>query len=231
MNIYKKVIFTFFAAVMLTNLGCSSGGGDSTAATFDLAAGIYTGTFTETASGTSGNIVLLITSDNRFAMAATDGTDYSIGTVSGSAITDGGFVATLTAALSGTFINSDTGTSGTFTLTDAGIYNRPSDLSELVGQWTDSDSSIVYNIMAAGDFDAAFDGCAPELGTFATIDGSKNEYDVTLNVVACVGLEGTFTGLAFRDDVPPGTDNQLVIIAENTTKDPIVFVVSASIKN
>ncbi len=234
MNIYNKVIFTLLAAVMLTNLGCSSGG-DSTPAittTFSWAAGIYTGTFTESISNTSGNAVLLVTSDNRFALAATDASEFNIiGTVSDSNLSTGaGFVATLTAALSGTYRDSVTGLSGTFTLTDLGIYDRTSDLSELVGQWSDTDNLILYTIQASGDFDAVIGQCTAEQGTFATIDGNKNEYEFTLNVVACPGLEGTFTGLAFRDDIPPGTDNQIVIIAENTTLAPPVFILSAPVK-
>ena len=232
-GIRSKLLFLSVLVSSLTLFGCSSSGGDSTPAnttTFNWTAGVYTGTFTETGSGASGDVVLLVTSDNRFALAATDGSEYNIGTVSGSNLsTTAGFTATQTAALSGTFSDSVTGLSGTFTLTDAGIYNRPSDLSELVAQWTDTTNLILYTIQASGDFDAEIDVCAIEQGSFATIDGSKNEYDFTLNVVACPGLEGVFTGLAFRDDAPPGTDNQLVIIAENPTIGN--FVVSAAIKN
>ena len=231
-GINSKFIILSVLVSSLMLFGCSSGGGDSTppppGTTFNWVAGIYEGTFTETGSGTSGTVVLLVTSDNRFALAATDGSEVAIGTVSGSNLTSSttGFVATLTAALSGTFSDSGTSLSGTFTLTDAGIYDRPSDLSELATQWLDTPNSIVYVIQATGDFSAEIGACDPEQGTVVTIDGTKNEYAFTLNVVTCPGLEGVFTGLAFRNDVPPGTDNQLVIIAENPASGN--FILSAA---
>ena len=236
MNLYKKVIFVFLATAILTYIGCSSSGDDGTTLiptpiptpTFNWAAGIYTGTFTETSSNTSGDVVLLVTSDNRFALAALDGTDYSIGIVSGSDLSTGDFVATLTSALSGTFSNSVTGKSGMFTLTDAGIYDRISDTSKLVGQWVDIDNTITYIIQSTGAFDATITSCDAQ-GSFATIDSSKNEYDFTMNVVNCPGLDiGDFTGLAFTDDYQGGTDNQIVIITENLSENK--FIISAPIR-
>lgn len=228
---HKKIIFIILAAAFLTYIGCSSSGDDGTTLnptpTFNWAAGIYTGTFTETSSNSSGPVVLLVTSDNRFALAATDGSEYNIGTVSGSDLTTtSGFTATLTAALSGTFSDSVSGLSGSFTLRDAGLYDRTSDLSKLVGQWVDIDNTITYIIQPTGAFDATIGSCDAQ-GSFAAIDSSKNEYDFTMNVAAsCEGLdEGDFTGLAFTDDYQGGTDNQIVIIAENPVENK--FIISA----
>ena len=166
MNIYKKIIFTFLAALMLTNLGCSSGGDGTpaTTTTVDWAAGIYEGTFTETGGSTP--VVLLVTSDNRFALATLDGSEYNIGTVSGANLsTTDGFVATQTAALSGTF-SAPPSFSGTFALTDAGLYNRTSSTAKLLGTWVDSTipastGTPTYVIDAAGNFSlSTTTGCA-----------------------------------------------------------------------
>jgi hypothetical protein len=225
MNIYKKVIFTFFAAFMLTNLGCSSSG-DSTPSTFNWAAGVYTGTFTETGSSTPSDVVLLVTSDNRFALATLDGTEYNIGSVSGSSLsTTDGFVATLTAALSGTY-SAPPSFTGTFTLTDTGLYNRTSSTAKLEGTWVDTTippatGTPTFVIDAAGDFTlSTTTGCAGS-GSFSTIDPSKNEYEFSMLVTNCPGFDGNFTGLAITDD-------QIDIIAENPAAP--AFIVWAPVK-
>lgn len=92
----------------------------------------------------------------------------------------------------------------------------------------DIDNTITYIIQTTGDFDATSTSCDAQ-GSFATIDSSKNEYDFTMNVVSCPGLNGDFTGLAFTDDSMAGTDNQIVIITENQSLQK--FIISAPIKN
>ena len=224
MNMHKKVIFIILATAFLTYIGCSSSGDEGTTLiptpTFNWEAGVYTGTFTETGSTASVDIVMLVTSDNRFALAALDGSEYNIGTVSGSSLsTTDGFVATLTAALSGTY-SAPPSFTGTFSLTDAGLYNRTSSTAKLEGTWTDftipaATGTPTFVIDAAGNFSlSTTTGCAGT-GSFTPIDPSKNEYEFSMLVSACPGLNGTFSGLAITDDANTFTDNQIDIIAEN----------------
>ena len=209
------------------------------AATVNWAAGIYTGTFTETGSTASVDVLLLVTSDNRFALAALDGSEYNIGTVSGSSLSDtDGFVATLTAALSGTYsapaaTPSDPDFSGTFALTDTGLYNRSSSTAKLEGTWVDftippATGTPTYVIDAAGDFSLDTTTGCTGTGSFTPIDPGKNEYDFSMDVTNCPGLNGTFSGLAITDDAMTFTDNQIDIIAENTSEQK--FIISAPVK-
>lgn len=228
-----RLIFPLLTLLTIFLSGCSSSSSDNGTAptsTFTWAGGIYVGTFTE-AGAAPDDVVLIISSDNRFALATTNGLEYAIGTVSSSNLTTSdGFVATLTAALSGTY--TAPGVTGTFALADSGLYNRASSTSKLQGIWVDNTFTQVtgtatFIIDAAGMFDmTSVSGCSG-IGSFSTIDPTKNEYNFTMNVTNCAGYNGTYNGLAVTDDTT-FTDDTLDIIAENIPAQ--TFMVSESIK-
>jgi hypothetical protein len=243
LNIIRKIIFTLLATAIISNAGCSSGsdsdststsnnGSSVTSSALVWTPGVYTGTFTETVSNTSDDVILLVISDNHFALARTDGAEYNIGTVSDSTIsTTNGFSATLNAALSGTY--SAPNFSGTFTLTDTGLYNRTSSTTKLSGIWVDNNQSsglgtLTYIIDDTGGFilDSTVTGC-DGTGSFSTIDSSKNEYKYTLNMTNCLGFDGTYNGYAISDDTN-FVDDTIDIIAENLTAS--AFLISQAIK-
>ena len=209
---------------------CSSGGSDSLVPAFNWSPGVYSGTFTVT-GGAPDDVVLLVTSDNRFALATTDGSETAIGAMFGSKLTTtDGFTATLNAALSGTY--TAPGVTGTFTLADSGLYNRASSTAKLEGTWVDNTFTQVtgtatYVIDATGNFLLmSVSGCAGT-GSFSTIDGSKNEYNFTLVTTNCPGYDGTYIGLAITDDTT-FTDDTIDIIAENPVAQ--TFLVSTPVK-
>lgn len=217
-----------YTLILLSVLLSACGSSDSSAPVFNWSPGIYTGTFTET-GGTPDDVVLLVTSDSRFALGVADGSDYAIGTMLGSTLsTSDGFVVTLDAALSGTY--AAPGITGTFTLSDSGLYNRISSTAKLEGIWVDNTftqtGTATYVITDGSILLTSVSGCAGT-GQFTTIDSSKNEYDFTLNMTNCPGFNGTYTGLAVTDDTffP---DDTIDIIAENLGA--LTFLVSAPVK-
>jgi len=228
-----KTIFQLVAILLvLLNVGCSSSGGDTgtVPAAFTWAPGIYEGTFTATGS-TPENVALIVTSTNRFALANIDGTEMAIGDASGASLTTSdGFTATLAAALSGTY--SAPGVTGTFSLADAGLYNRTSSTAKLEGIWVDNfylltTGTTTWTIDAAGNvLMTSISGCAAS-GTFNTINASNNEYTVTLTVTNCLGFNGIYNGFGFTDD-EFFTDDMIAMVIENTTLQ--TFAISAPIK-
>lgn len=228
----KKIIQLAAILLFLVNASCSSSGGDTIAPApaFTWAAGIYDGTFTETGS-TPDNVALIVTSTNRFALANIDGTEMAIGDASGASLTSpDGFTATLTAALSGTY--TAPGVTGTFSLADAGLYNRTSSAAKLEGVWVDSfytttTGTTTWVIDATANvLMTSVSGCAAT-GTFNTIDTSKNEYTVTSTVTNCPGFNGVYNGFAFTDD-DTFTDDMIALVIENTALQ--TFAIFAPIK-
>jgi len=217
----NKLIFSpiYRASLLATSISllaaCGSGGGGSPAA-YTAQPGIYSGTFSPT-GGITDVFSVIVTSNNKWAGADPD--EAATGTVSGGTLSNAyGFTATLTGTMSGSY---DNGTeSGTFSLVDAGIYNRTSSLAKLNGTWVDNvytaSTGVTTWVINNGAYSmTSVSGCA-STGTITTIDTSKNEYAVTGTVTNCGGFNGSYSGYGFTDD-DTFTDDQFSIVIDNAT--------------
>jgi hypothetical protein len=208
------------ASLILAVIGCGGGNGDSSA-TIDIS-GIWEGNFTDQFNQVYS--VVGITTENREARFVSElGGQYS-GTVnvSGNSISgtlrayapvgflfpDGSTVGNV--SISGTVITkqSFTGTyvgvgdSGSFSLTYDSIYERPSSLSLISGNWILSEFGYTFTVTInnAGVFSGNdTDGCVYN-GTVSIINSSYNAYRINLTVSSCGTANGNYSGLAVLSD-------------------------------
>jgi len=221
----RKFILSTLVSLFIS--ACGGGGSSTPAPSFSFTPGIYTGTFTP-AGGAADVFAIIIASNGSWA--GVDFEEGATGTYSGATLTDPSLTATLTATSSGTYTSN--GISGTFTLVDAGIYNRPANLSKLAGTWIDTTftqntGTMTHTIDGSGNITStSVSGCASS-GTINTIDTTKNEYTISLTVTNCGGFNGVYTGLALLDDTTI-TEDTLVYLADNDILD--TFTLSSAIK-
>ncbi|OUV62079.1 MAG: hypothetical protein CBC79_06770 [Gammaproteobacteria bacterium TMED119] len=81
------------------------------------------------------------------------------------------------------------------------IYEQPSDLSLLVGDWQfiDRDGLTISMTMVAGQWSGVdSDECVYE-GSIAVINPNYNVYDVNLSIAQCDSVSGDYQGLAYLD--------------------------------
>ncbi len=220
----KKVVISI---IVLFLSGCGGGGGGGTTDTSPTSVppGIYEGTITPT-GGTADSAVALITSSGKVAILDISTIEGFIGTISGSSLTGTIYsnssvpaTAQITSAsgnnISGTYTSSLGG--GTFALVaDPNLYARGASLSKLVGTWVDSvftsgTGTSTWVIQADGTYSVTTTLGCNGTGAFSTIDPTKNEYSFTLTITNCVGLNGTYTGIAATSDTF-NTDDSISLV-------------------
>jgi len=220
----KYILSTLFSFVLSA---CGGGGGSTPQNNINLSPGIYTGTFTPN-GGTPDEFAIILASNGTWA--GVNPIESAYGTYSNSTLTETNFSATLTTSNSGTY--TDDGINGTFSIADAGIYNRESTLPKLEGVWVDTTFTEVAGITthvidANGNINSSsVSGCS-STGKLNTIDTTKNEYSFSLTVSNCEGFEGVYNGLALLDDTN-FTDDTLVFAGDNDTIN--TFILTNAVK-
>jgi hypothetical protein len=215
----QETVMKKYIAIMMLILvqGCD---GDDRDVTDDklstyIPAGIYQGTDNPTGE-TSLPADAMIISDGRVAFITPDVPRVFIGTASGAFIPGKVYTDTVSAPVtvqltivsgdivSGTYISSSG--DGTFDLlANPELYNRPSSLEKLEGEWIDDvftsiAGTTTWVIQADGTFTvSSTSGCTAE-GAFSTIDPVKNEYDLSMDIANCQDFDGSYTGFAFVKD-------------------------------
>jgi hypothetical protein len=200
--------------------GCfgDGGGGPAIAPTNESPGGIWNGTDSQTGLSVLG----LATESGQFHFIRADGTQY-IGQVTTSGMSGSGSFdgfaplgATFqdgsthgTGTVSGTVHQRSTFSATTQFTTDGGhsssdtlsmtfnvLYNRPSSLATIAGNFTEMGSGTVFSVNASGVIYAqdAASGCVLN-GTVSIIDASYNAYGVSIGYASCVGAYAVLNGL------------------------------------
>lgn len=222
-----KKIIALLAALFISSCG---GGGGSTAPS-TVPAGIYEGTVTPT-GGTPDSAVALITSNDKASFVDVDTIEAFIGTISGNSLTGTMYSSSSVPAtaqvtsisgnnISGTYTSSLGG--GTFALVaDPNLYNRTSSLSKLVGTWVDSvftniTGTTTWVIQSDGSFTVSSTAGCTATGSFSVFNSSNNEYNLTLTLANCPGLNDSYAGFAVISD-SFNTDDTISLIFSNGAK-------------
>ncbi len=236
----QSVLCVFFLSIIAACSG-GDGGGSSTPVADGNPEGIWSGTFDE--EGTTYEVSGLIHSGEIVAFSTDAGVVYK-GTysVAGDEITanmncfesGGSFFATSVlngtfseqGHLNGTFTTSYVGngtTQGTISLAFNQIYNRPSSLELVAGDWEVAygDYSAQALIDDQGHITAEdTDGCI-YAGVISVLDPNHNLYAVDVDVTDCY-LAGQYGGFAMLDDKDAEYDNNTLIYGASSDTE-IVF--------
>lgn len=220
----------FWLIVISSLISCGGEGSYSGIADPDAAAGIYFGTITRTGV-LAAPAVAVITSDDRVIVINKGTYEKFIGTRSGNSLSGTLYATTRvssTAEITSVSDNIIGGaytsalSDGTFSLIgDTDLYNRGASLLTLEGIWVDQFFTGVVGestwvIYADGSFETSTTSSCNVTGNFSVLDASKNEYDVTMTITTCSGLDGSYTGIAFVSD-NNGTNNVLSLSFSNGT--------------
>lgn len=97
--------------------------------------------------------------------------------------------------------------SGTIAFTYYSIYERPSSLAILAGNFSTTSASLTIDSQGVIFFQSAADGCTGN-GQAGIIDSRYNMYRLTITVGNCTGIDAvrnglTFTGLAYLGEADP----------------------------
>lgn len=241
-----SVVVIYISASLLV----ARGGGSSSTSNLpppdppQSVSGIWNGTATSSAFGTSSDVVGLISeSKEAFFITSQGGQDHGTVAVSGSKVTgslhaiaptgqffpDGSSATTISvtgtvhtkSTLSGSF--SGGGDTGTFSLTYNSLYDRPSSVALVTGTWLTSDG-ILISVDQFGQFNGSdTSGCVLS-GQVSIINSSFNAYKVNLTVTNCGLVDGDYDGLAAladnlaaNDTLEVGVSNASIsIVAEFT---------------
>lgn len=209
--------------------------------------GLWQGTLTNETLKTSEPYTGIVAGDGRFHLRSSGHTQL-VGTlaVQGDRYTGAGFAesggqawhdGTLLSNLliAGTIAERDTlggeftlasGDAGCFQLDyDANLYEQPSSLDLIAGQWLDFDDWgwlwMSFDVSAQGDFSAEdLYGCS-HAGKFALIDPGFNLYAVDLDITQNANFDytcsiaGSFDGFAYLAN--PGDGLNMVLVSKNDT--------------
>lgn len=147
----------------------------------------YVGTVVTTGNSVTGNIRGFPPLGGAFA----DGSTYGTGTVTGT-------IAARQSFNGHTTFTTTKGTTytGTLTLTFNALYNVPSSLSTIAGNYTDSATGDVVTIGSNGSVfsQSAVTGCVVN-GTVTVINPSYNAYEFQLSYANCSGVYVVYNGL------------------------------------
>lgn len=120
-----------------------------------------------------------------------DGSTHGTGTVSGTIHQRSTFNAT-------THFTTDAGqsTSDTLSMTFDSLYNRPSSLATIAGNYTEAGTGTIFSVDANGVLFAqdAATGCVIN-GTVSVIDANYNAYRVSVSYARCTGQYAVLNGL------------------------------------
>ena len=212
------------ACTALLGAGCNSSNDSGSGTTTQSATGIWSGSdsvsgLTVTALINSGGQATFIRSDGiqftgsvqvsgntlaatvdgypDFSETFSDGSDYGIGTLSGSVTT----ADTLSATLAFT-TNGNTSITGTWSLTYESLSDTASSIGAFAGTYTDAASGATFTFTSGGAISIANspNGCSLS-GAINTADTAHNVYEVSYTYSGCTGtyqpLNGVqLTGLA-----------------------------------
>lgn len=218
----------------LTLIACGGGGGGSDtttpAASVTVPPGIYEGTVTPT-GGAAESAVALITSNGKAAIVDVDTIEGFIGTISGDSLTGTMYstssvpsTAKVTSVsgnnINGTYTSSIGG--GTFSLVaNPNLYNRTSELSKLEGVWVDSvftniTGTTTWIIQNDGTFSVSSTSGCTAIGSFTIFNTTKNEYNLSINISNCPGMNGSYSGFAVISDSFNADDTISLIFANGS---------------
>lgn len=232
----------FLLSICLIISACEGGGGGGSSSPFTPPAaqsisGIWIGTFISNVTYRTESVTGLIaeTGSARFASTSTlaqynggisvSGNSFSATVTAyaplGYVFPDGSQVGSVSMsgiftaknAMSGTY--SGVGDFGTFSLTYSGLYERPSSLAALVGNWTGivsgSTNTLTIMIDPSGNMSGSSTLGCNYSGNIGIIDSSYNAYSVNLNINNC-GLEsGNYSGLAALTDISAAANDTLLV--------------------
>jgi hypothetical protein len=235
-------------------LSCGGGGGGSAPNTSPpvsnaSASGIWNGSFYSSVTNRT-DIVSGICTENdeiRLFSAAWGGQNAGTCNVSGSSISgtltayapwgyvfvDGSKIGTVTlngtvntkVSISGTY--SGTGDNGTFLVAYDSVYQRPSSLSLLTGNWLHSSSqlgTIYMAIDANGEITGLTSGGCFYSGTVSIINPSYNAYRISINISSCGALNGNNNGLAILDDTTMQNDTLIAGVSNQSEAFTAYFI-------
>ena len=208
------------AGAALLGAGCNSTMDNTPDTTIQSATGVWSGTDSVSGLGVtaiinSGGQAAFIRSDGilftgavqvsastlavtldgypEFSSAFSDGSDYGIGTLSGTVMTG----ATLTAAL--TFMtNANSSISGNWSLTYEALSSTASSISAISGNYTDGVTGATVSISTSGGMSGqnASNSCALN-GSVSTADSTHNVYEVSFTYSGCTGTYAAVNGVQF----------------------------------
>jgi hypothetical protein len=145
------------------------------------------------------------------------GTTHVDGSVRGSVDVRGlvttGFQST------GSFVG--VGDSGTYDIFYDALYERSSSLARVEGSWvtpspTGGITDLVVTVEPTGQFTGAGDGCTYN-GTISLIDTNFNAYRMSVEVLNCGGITGTYSGLGALSDDQSLNDTLSVSVNNDVT--------------
>ena len=144
---------------------------------------------------TSGNsITANINGYTPFGTAFSDGSTHGTGTVSGT-------IGARVSITANTTFKTDNGTvtNGTLNLTFNQLYDQPSSLATIAGNYTDTSSGDTVSIDAAGVITAqdANTGCVIN-GNVTIINASYSAYGVQATYANCLGAAAVLNGVTFN---------------------------------
>jgi hypothetical protein len=154
--------------------------------------------FTGPAQVSGSNLVVAVDGYPDFPSTFTDGSDYGIGTLSGTVSTG----ATLSASLTFT-TNNNTAITGDWSLNYEALSDSGSSTAAIAGTYTDSVTGATISILSSGAVSSSTtaNGCVLS-GSVSTSDSAHDVYEVAYSYANCTGtyqvLNGVqFTGLAY----------------------------------
>ncbi len=225
--------------------GCNSGSDSGSGGTTQSATGIWSGT--DSTSGLSvtalinsaGNATFIRSDGVQFTGAVqvsgstlaasvdgypdfsatfSDGSDYGIGTLSGTVSTGGTLTATLTFTTNG-----NTSITGNWSLTYESLSDTPSSVGAMSGDYSDSVTGTTYSFSTSGAISGTntSNGCSLS-GSVSTADTTHNLYEVAYEYSGCTGtyqsLNGVrLTGLATINSTLSPVQILLVVTGSSTS--------------
>lgn len=229
--------------------GSGNGGGSVPPPANESASGIWNGSFHSDVTNRSDNVSGVVTENNemRFFSTTWGGQYEGNGTVSGNSVAteapafapwdyvfvDGSQVgrANLTGSvkskesISGTY--SGMGDSGTFYVTYEPIYERPSSLSLLDGNWRHSSSQlgiVSLTISANGNITGYSSSGCTYSGNLRLVNSSYNAYQVSINISSCGTLNGNYNGHAILNDTTTKNDTFIAGVSNSSIAFAAYFI-------
>lgn len=230
----RLLIGIFIVGLAVVGFGCGGdggGGGPAPIVSNESASGIWNGSFHSNVTNSTDIVSGVCTENNevRLFSASWGGQYAGTGSVSGSSISgtltayapwgyhfpDGSKIGTVTlngtvktrVSISGTY--SGTGDNGTFLVAYDSVYQRPSSLSLVNGNWLHSSSqlgTVHMTIDANGNITGFTSGGCVYSGAVSIINPSYNAYRININISSCGALNGNNNGLAILDDTTMQND-------------------------
>ena len=148
-----------------------------------------------------------------FSSAFSDGSDYGIGTLSGTVTTG----ATLTASL--TFMtNGNSPITGTWSLTYEALSNTASSTTAISGNYTDGVTGTTISISTTGGMSGqnAANSCTLS-GSVSSADSTHNVYEVAYTYAGCTGTYAAVNGVQFSG-----------LATLNSTVSPALMIMTAT---